>query len=40
MRTVGVVADGDRELGVVTLADILPGLMPDSILDAGVPTEE
>ena len=35
-----VVADGDRELGVVTLADILPGLMPDSILDAGVPTEE
>lgn len=30
-----VVADGDRERGVVTLEDILPGLMPDSIVDAG-----
>lgn len=30
-----VVADGDREWGVVTLEDILPGLMPDSIVDAG-----
>lgn len=35
-----VVADGDRELGVVTLEDIMPGLMPDTIVDAGIPTDE
>ena len=34
---IAVITDGGRELGVITLADVLPGLMPSAIVDSGVP---
>lgn len=30
---IAVIVDGDREIGVVTLADVLPGLMPSEIVE-------
>lgn len=33
---IAVVTDGDREIGVITLADVLPGLMPSAIVETGL----
>ncbi|WP_197510796.1 CBS domain-containing protein [Tessaracoccus coleopterorum] len=30
-----IVTDGEREVGVITLEDVLPGLMPSAMLKAG-----
>lgn len=34
---IAVITDQGREIGVITLADVLPGLMPSGIVDTGVP---
>ena len=35
---IAVVTDADTELGVITLSDVLPGLMPTAIIDAASAT--
>lgn len=34
---IAIVSDGERELGVITLSDVLPGLMPTALMDASTP---
>lgn len=37
---IAIVTDGERELGIVTLSDVLPGLMPTAIVGAVAPLPE